>query len=138
MLSIYELVTRYKGNLNSIPTENSSFIDLFNKLFRSNARANEQKLTYFMISIDTEEDQWDAYSETATVKNIECITAKFQLLCEQYGIKSTYLINTSVIETHSSQKIIKELSNKGDCEIGMHLHPWKICAAFFTLSIPQR
>lgn len=78
-----------------------------------------------MISIDTEEDQWDNFNEKATVKNVECIANKFHPLCEKYDIKPTYLVNSPVVESVSSKKIIQELANSSHCEIGMHLHPWR-------------
>ena len=137
MLSGNELTTKSSDRFNSILPENSSFLDLFNKLFKFNTRRGEQKLTYFMISIDTEENQWDAFNDKATVKNIECITEKFQTLCEQYGIKTTYLVNNPVIEAHSSQKIIKKLADSGNCEIGMHLHPWRLSPHIPNYQFPR-
>lgn len=80
---------------------------------------------YFMLSIDTEEDQWGAFGKEATVKNIDYLTDTFQRLCEQYGIRPTYLVNTPVVAMPSSQTVIKELAQLENCEIGMHLHPWR-------------
>lgn len=103
----------------------------------SNTHNNYRNPSYFILSIDTEEDQWGAFGDKATVKNIDYLTDTFQRLCEQYGIRPTYLVNAPVAETPSSQKIIQELARVGNCEIGMHLHPWRTSPHASSYQFPK-
>ena len=77
-----------------------------------------------VITIDTEEDNWNRYSTTNNpVKNIEYIL-RLQRLFDQYQVKPTYLISYPVATDERSGEILKEIADQKKCEIGMHCHPW--------------
>ncbi|MBC2714579.1 MAG: hypothetical protein HF978_04645 [Desulfobacteraceae bacterium] len=78
----------------------------------------------FIITIDTEEDQWDNYStEYYSVENINRLLF-LQEIFDKYNAVPTYLINWPVISDPKSSQIIKKLCNEHNCEIGTHCHPW--------------
>ena len=78
----------------------------------------------FIITIDTEEDQWDNYqTESNTVENINKLLF-LQKIFDRYNAIPTYLINWPVITNPKSSQIIKKLCNESNCEIGTHCHPW--------------
>lgn len=77
-----------------------------------------------LITIDTEEDNWNRYSKTDNpVGNIESL-AELTSLFNRYAVRPTYLITYPVASTPISRDILKEISDTGTCEIGMHCHPW--------------
>jgi len=79
---------------------------------------------YLLITIDTEEDmpKWRPEKVT-TVKNIYALP-KISEMFRRYSVRPTYLVDRPVLEDNTACKIIKKLSSKGICEIGMHLHSW--------------
>lgn len=78
----------------------------------------------FIITIDTEEDNWANYSRNNNpVSNIERLPA-LQELFDQYQVKPTYLITYPVATSQTSVDIIKGLLKTNRCEIGAHCHPW--------------
>ena len=80
--------------------------------------------TKLILTVDTEEDNWDRYSTTDNpVKNIEKIVS-LQKMFDQFGIKPTYLITYPVATNPRSITILKKILKEGKCEIGMHCHPW--------------
>jgi len=78
---------------------------------------------YFIISIDTEEDNWDNFKEEATLKNIPKIPV-VQAIFDKHQVRPTYLITYPVATDKASQKILKPILDSKRCEIGTHLHPW--------------
>ena len=77
----------------------------------------------FLITIDTEADnQWDHGIDLNT-KNIEHVP-RFQVLCNRYNIKPTYLVTTEVCENEFAKNIFSQYSIAGQAEIGAHLHSW--------------
>jgi len=77
----------------------------------------------FIITIDTEGDnQWD-HGRDLTVENIKYVD-RFQILCEKYGIKPTYLVTSEVCEDSYSQKLFSEYVGENRAEVGAHLHSW--------------
>jgi len=78
----------------------------------------------FYITIDTEEDSWGVYDkECNSVENV-CKLYQLQELFDEFNATPTYLVNYPVITNDISRDIIKQLHSKGNCEIGMHCHPW--------------
>jgi hypothetical protein len=78
----------------------------------------------FIITIDTEEDNWSRYSATINpVSNIERIVP-LQELFDEYDVRPTYLITYPVATHPRSVEILKRILDEGKCEIGMHCHPW--------------
>ena len=77
-----------------------------------------------IITIDTEEDNWNRYSATDNpVTNIERIPA-LQRLFDDFEIRPTYMVTYPVATYPRSVEILKEILEQGKCEIGAHCHPW--------------
>jgi hypothetical protein len=97
------------------------------------------------ITIDTEEDLWDNWKRRDNpVENISRIPL-LQELFDHYGAIPTYFVNYPVITNKYSSRIIREIYDKGSCEIGTHIHPWNtppfeetICAKnSFICNLPR-
>lgn len=77
----------------------------------------------FIITIDTEGDnQWD-HGRELTVENIKFIP-RFQTLCEDYGIKPTYLVTSEVCHDPYARDLFTGYISDGRAEAGAHLHSW--------------
>jgi hypothetical protein len=77
----------------------------------------------FILTIDTEADNQWSHGIPVTTNNISCIPS-FQELCDRYQITPTYLVTSEVCEDKKAVTILKEIQDKGHCEIGSHLHTW--------------
>lgn len=78
----------------------------------------------FIITIDTEEDNWSNYHQTDNpTENIQYIP-ELQELFDKYEVKPTYLVTYPVATNPKSVDILKRILEQGKCEIGMHCHPW--------------
>ena len=80
---------------------------------------------YFLITIDTEGDnfwQWD--EKTPITTNNALFLSRFQMLCNEYGFKPTYLVNYEMAKSNVFIKFANLSLREGLCEIGMHLHAW--------------
>lgn len=76
------------------------------------------------ITIDTEEDSWNLWvTRDACVNNVNHLIM-LQELFNKHGAVPTYLVTYPIATTIQSKKIVKKLLDKGQCEIGMHCHPW--------------
>jgi hypothetical protein len=79
---------------------------------------------YFVITIDTEEDDWESWQRTGSrVENVQQLSV-VQQICDRFGAIPTYLITYPVAVENSSAKLLKKISERGGCEIGAHCHPW--------------
>jgi len=77
----------------------------------------------FILTIDTEGDnQWDHGCEL-TVENIKFIP-RFQILCDRYQIRPTYLVTSEICEDVFAKDIFSSYISEGKAEIGAHLHSW--------------
>jgi len=77
-----------------------------------------------IITIDTEEDNWEDYNSTgSTVNNIRGIPL-LQELFDEFNVKPTYLITYPVASDEMAISILKDIMKTGRCEIGAHCHPW--------------
>jgi hypothetical protein len=77
----------------------------------------------FIVTIDTEGDnQWD-HGRDLTVENIRFVP-RFQALCEEFGIKPTYLVTSEVCQDSYAKVLFTELILKECAEVGAHLHSW--------------
>ena len=82
-------------------------------------------MKHFLISIDTEGDnlwRWDRKSPITT-ENVKYLP-RFQDLCNKYGFKPTYLTNYEMAMDSGFVDFAKRGQQRGDCEVGMHLHAW--------------
>ena len=75
------------------------------------------------VSVDTEEDNWAATRDPATVENIRALPRAHDFMI-QLGLRPTYFVNYPVVSTDWSAEIIHTLHQTGQCEVGAHLHPW--------------
>ncbi len=80
----------------------------------------------FILTVDTEEE-WDWANgfpkPPFSTHNIEEIPA-FQAFCSELGVAPTYFVDHAVASNHEHALILKEHLDKGECDIGAHLHPW--------------
>lgn len=77
-----------------------------------------------IVTIDTEEDNWDNYSPTNyTLDNVDMIPS-LQLLFDDLNVKPTYLITYPVATDKTAISLLKGILEEGRCEIGAHCHPW--------------
>jgi|CXWL01.1.fsa_nt_gi hypothetical protein len=78
----------------------------------------------FIVTVDTEEDDWSEDRATGSpITNIGQVP-KFQSLCEKYGVKPTYLLTYPITQDPESVRIFRTILSNGTCEIGVHCHPW--------------
>jgi hypothetical protein len=82
--------------------------------------------TLFSITVDTEEE-WDWSSgyrtDSRDVSNIHALE-KFQTACDELNAKVTYFVNHAVLANQTTARIICDLANRPNVEIGMHIHSW--------------
>ncbi|MBR1254956.1 hypothetical protein JQ634_14740 [Bradyrhizobium sp. AUGA SZCCT0240] len=77
----------------------------------------------FLITIDTEgDDIWSRRSSVET-RNASFLP-RFQSLCENFGLKPTYLVNYEMANDRGFAEMGRDLIARGAGEIGMHLHAW--------------
>ena len=78
-----------------------------------------------LVGVDTEaDDQWSRGGrDRLTVRNAERLPA-LQALCEEYGVRPTYVVTHEMATREESRGILRDLARSGRCEIGAHLHPW--------------
>ena len=78
-----------------------------------------------LIGVDTEaDDQWSRSGrDRLEVKNAARLPA-LQALCDEYGVRPTYLVTHEMASRPESASILGALARSGRCEIGAHLHPW--------------
>lgn len=76
------------------------------------------------VTVDTEEDEWGAYTlRSPSVVNVKRMPA-FQELCDRYGAQPTYFANWPVISDPEGADTLAGLLEEGRCELGTHIHPW--------------
>ena len=77
-----------------------------------------------IVTVDVEEDQWGVTpSRYATVQNVRRLPT-LQKLLHEFGSIPTYLLTYPVVSDPRAVAILREILEGGDCEIGMHCHPW--------------
>ncbi len=79
---------------------------------------------YFVVSIDTEEDQWSDYFRKGHTFNNILALPRLQQLFEAYNIRPTYLLTYPVVGHPESSEFFREVVGRGVAEIGSHCHPW--------------
>ena len=76
-----------------------------------------------LVTLDVEaDDQWKRPGEFA-FENIE-VLPRFQALCDESGIRATYLVTYQVASDPRSRETLQKLAATGNCEIGAHCHAW--------------
>ncbi|HNT42945.1 MAG TPA: hypothetical protein PKN85_00670 [Syntrophorhabdaceae bacterium] len=76
------------------------------------------------ITIDTEEDLWGEYTPApCPVDNIDSIPL-VQDIFDRYGAIPTYLVDYPVVIDDRASRLLRDIREKGGCELGTHCHPW--------------
>ena len=75
-----------------------------------------------IVSVDTEEDNWEPRRDAVTIENIREVP-RFDALCQRLGVRATYFTAYQVAIREWAGTILSEL-RAGGAEIGAHLHPW--------------
>jgi hypothetical protein len=77
----------------------------------------------FLITIDTEgDDLWSAPRQITT-RNAQFLP-RFQALCERYHLLPTWLTNHEMVQDPAYRAFAQDLLQRGQGEVGMHLHAW--------------
>jgi hypothetical protein len=76
-----------------------------------------------VVSIDTEEDNWQPQRDDISVENIREIPVLGRL-CERLGIRPTFFTTYQVARRPWALEIIRGVMASTGGEIGSHLHPW--------------
>lgn len=76
-----------------------------------------------VVSIDTEEDNWEPARENVKVTNIRALPS-LQRTFESFGIRPTYFTSYQVARVGWAAALLRDIASKGAAEIGAHLHPW--------------
>jgi peptidoglycan/xylan/chitin deacetylase (PgdA/CDA1 family) len=81
---------------------------------------------YLLVGIDTEGDnQWDARARAnQTFDNIYALP-RLHALFARHGVRPTYLTTYPVAADPRSAAVLRDLLERGDCEIGAHHHAWE-------------
>lgn len=75
-----------------------------------------------IVSVDTEEDNWQPRRHGVTIENIRELP-RLDALFQRLGVRATYFTTYQVAIRAWAAKTLQEL-HAGGAEIGAHLHPW--------------
>ena len=87
--------------------------------------AKINKRTIGIVTIDVEPDNVWRNTHSKSLRNINELP-NFHKICKEFGVRPTYFVCWSVANDDNSKKILLDLLNQGDCEIGIHPHLWEI------------
>jgi hypothetical protein len=76
-----------------------------------------------IVSLDTEEDNWNRSRTDVTVANIGELPRQAKLF-ERLGVRPTYFTSYHVAIDPCAAAIMREVGDESRGEIGAHLHPW--------------
>ncbi len=76
-----------------------------------------------LVTIDTEEDNWNPAKEGVSAENIRGVPA-LQDIFDRHGIRPTYLTTYQVISHGWAADILAGVHRSGRGELGAHLHAW--------------
>src|ERR1041384_5273221 len=75
-----------------------------------------------IVSIDTEEDNWQPRRDGVPIENIRELP-RLDSLFQRLGVRATYFTTHQVAIQEWAADILRQLQD-GGAEIGAHLHPW--------------
>jgi hypothetical protein len=76
-----------------------------------------------VVSIDTEEDNWNRSRENVTLENIGELR-RLASLFDRFGVRPTYCTTYQVGRNLRAADVLREICDGGRGEIAAHLHPW--------------
>jgi len=76
-----------------------------------------------IVSIDTEEDNWNRSRDDVTVENIQELRTQAAMF-DRWGVRPTYFTTYQVATDPEAADVMREVTDGGRAEIGAHLHPW--------------
>jgi hypothetical protein len=106
---------------------------------RKDIRLPAESPPQLVVVIDTEEEfDWNAEPDsTADGVSAMAHIDRAQTIFNEYGIKPCYVIDYPVASQPQGYGLLKQFAEKGQCEIGAHLHPWVNPPIEETLSRPN-
>src|SRR2546423_11801908 len=75
-----------------------------------------------IVSVDTEEDNWQPCRDGVTIDNIRELP-RLDVLFQRLGVRATYFTTYQVAVRDWAAATLRQL-RAGGAEIGAHLHPW--------------
>lgn len=80
----------------------------------------------FVLTVDTEEEfDWGApFARSGYGTGHLKAIPRFQAMCDEFGIKPSYLIDYPITEDVYGTDILGGYAHEGRAEIGVQLHPW--------------
>jgi hypothetical protein len=79
--------------------------------------------TLVIVSIDTEEDNWDRSRSEVTLENIRELPTLVAFF-KRWGVRPTYFTTYQVATDSRAASVLREAFVVGGGEIATHLHPW--------------
>jgi hypothetical protein len=86
-------------------------------------RAAPRSGVVLIVSIDTEEDNWDRSRHNVTLENIETLP-RVAAFCDRLRVRPTYFTTYHVATDPRAADVMREVGSGDRAEIGGHLHPW--------------
>lgn len=77
-----------------------------------------------VITIDVEPDDVWSNHRSSRLENVSHLP-RFQTLCDEFGMRPTYLVTHSVVTDTMASAVMEGLLSTGRCEIGAHPHLWE-------------
>jgi hypothetical protein len=93
---------------------------------RKDIRLPKDMPPQLVVVIDTEEEfDWNAEPDAgATGVSAMANIDRVQDIFNEYGVRPCYVIDYPVASQESGYRLLKQFAEKGQCDIGAHLHPW--------------
>jgi len=76
-----------------------------------------------VVSIDTEEDNWDRSRHDVRLENIAELP-RMATFFDRFGVRPTYFTTYQVAIDPQAAAVMRAVGSDGRAEIGAHLHPW--------------
>jgi len=76
-----------------------------------------------IVSLDTEEDNWNRSRTGVTVRNIGALR-RLARLFDRLGVRPTYFTTYQVAIDREAAAVVRDVGDASRGEIGAHLHPW--------------